>query len=125
MSEESKSGESKYEYIKTMIEVRDRVHERLILKCSSHFQTLMMSQNEHLGRHLQSSSSACCLKEIDLITPDILSCLAATRYRFLNSVSEYELVNIIARVICEMEITTTWVTDILFETCMYFYTQRS
>lgn len=124
MSEESKSGESKYEYIKTMIEVRDRVHERLILKCSSHFQTLMMSQNEHLGRHLQSSSSACCLKEIDLITPDILSCLAATRYRFLNSISEYELVNIIARVICEMEITTTWVTDILFETCMYFYTQK-
>lgn len=23
-----------------------------------------------------------------------------------------------------MEITTTWVTDILFETCMYFYTQK-
>lgn len=124
MSEESKQDGSKYVYIRTMIEVRDRVHEHLIHKCSTHFQTLMMSQNEHLVRHLQSSRSACCLKEIDLITPDILSCLAATRYRFLTSVSEYELVNIIARIICEMEINTDWVTDILFETCMYFYTQK-
>ena len=124
MSEESKQDGSKYRYIQLLIEVRDRVHEYLIHKCSSHFQTLMMSQNEHLVRHLQSSSSACCLKEINLITPDILSCLAATRYRLLSSVSEYELVNIIARVICEMEIKTTWVTDILFETCMYFYTQK-
>ena len=116
--------QEKYAYISTLIEVRDRVHELLIHKSSQHFKTLMMSQNEHLVKHLRSSSSTCCLKEIDLITPDILGCLAATRYRLLSSVSEYELVNIIARAICELEIEETMVADILFETCMYFYTQK-
>lgn len=124
MSERSTSDKLRYGYIRLLIEVRDRVHEQLVQKSSSRFQELMMSQNEHLVRYLRSSSSACCLKEIDMITPDILSCLAATRYRLLSSVSDYELVNMIARVICEMEINTDWVADVLFETCMYFYTQK-
>ena len=30
----------------------------------------------------------------------------------------------IARAICELEVPETEVTDTLFETCMYFYTQK-
>lgn len=122
-NQEGTEGGSKYKYIRTMIEVRDRVHEQLINKCPEYFQRMMMSQNEHLVKHLKQGS-ACCIKELDLITPELLSSLAATRYRLLTSISEYELINMIARVICEMEVDETWVADILFETCMYFYTQK-
>ena len=114
---------SRYAYIQTMIEVRDRVHERLIQKKPEQFQRIMMSQNYHLSKNL-GQNKACCIKEFNLITPDLLSSLAATRYRLLTSISEYELINIIAREICEAEVPTDWVADILFETCMYFYTQK-
>ena len=118
-----KQDGSKHKYIETLITVRDCVHYKLITKNPHKFQHLMMSQNEHLVSALKSNSG-CCIKELDLVTPDILSSLAATRYRLLTSVSEYELVNIIARVICELEVDEAMVTEVLFETCMYFYTQK-
>ena len=120
---EQQDGISRHEYIETVVSVRDRVHAALILRNTQRFQCLMMSQNEHFINVMKNNAS-CCIKELDLITPDILSSLAATRYRLLTSVSEYELVNIIARAICELEVRETIVTDVLFEVCVYFYTQK-
>lgn len=116
-------GVSRHRYIETVIAVRDRVHTLLIVRNPQKFQCLMMAQNEHFV-NIMKENTGCCIKEMELITPEILSSLAATRYRLLTSISEYELVNIIARAICELEVPETIVTDVLFETCVYFYTQK-
>lgn len=111
------------EYAPTLMSVRDGVHEELIRRRPRTFSVLYYAQDRHLAKLLREST-AYCTKDLDIIPADVLGSLAATRYKLLTSVSEHELVNIIARVICEQEVDESLVTEILFDTCAYFYAQR-
>ena len=127
MKDEGESGEVKSEkkyHINQVIRVRDRVRQRLIRRSAKIVVKELMIQSCKLEQLISNEHDVLCTQEFKEVPVDIVGTFAATRLRILNSVSDYELIQLIARAICELEVPETEVTDTLFETCMYFYTQK-
>lgn len=127
MKEEGESSEArsvKKHHINQVIRVRDRVHQHLIRRSAKTVVKELSIQSCKLKHLVDQYQDVLCTKEFKEVPVGVVETLAATRLRILNSVSDYELIQLIARAICELEVPETEVTDTLFETCMYFYTQK-